>query len=91
MHISGIGVEARDDESLMAVIRKHFEGVHGDKAAALEKERIKREAERADRTKRIEDNAEIARQRRLNAEAIVRKENNEWEDYDLAQALKEWS
>ena len=89
MHISGIGVEARDDESLMAVIRKHFEGVHGDKAAALEKERIKREAERAEE-QRGRRQREIARQRRLNAEAIVRKENNEWEDYDLAQALKEY-
>ena len=89
MHISGIGVEARDDESLMGVIRKHFEGVHGAKAAALEKERIKREAERAIQ-QRDRRQAEAERQRRLNAEAIVRKENNEWEDYDLAQALKEF-
>ena len=89
MHISGIGLEVKDNESLMGVIRKHFEGVHGDRAAALEKERIKREAERAIQ-QRDRRQAEAERQRRLNAEAIVRKENNEWEDYDLAQALKEW-
>ena len=43
MHISGIGVEAKDNESLMGAIRKHFEGVHGDRAAAAEKERKQRE------------------------------------------------
>ena len=89
MHISGIGLEVKDNESLMGVIRKHFEGVHGDRAAAVEKERIKREAERAIQ-QRDRRQAEAERQRRLNAEAIVRKENNEWEDYDLAQALKEY-
>ena len=89
MHISGIGVEARDNESLMAAIRKHFEGVHGDRVAAAEKERKRREAERArDQAERRQ--REVERQRRLNAEARQRKATDEWEDYDLAHALKEW-
>ena len=66
MHISGIGVEAKDNESLMGAIRKHFEGVHGDRAAAAEKERKEREAERArDQEERRQREAE--RQNRLNA------------------------
>ena len=89
MHISGIGVESRDNESLMGAVRKHFEGIHGERAEALEKERKQREAER-EIAQRIRRQQEVERQRRLNAEAIVRKENNEWEDYDLAQALKEY-
>ena len=89
MHISGIGVEARDNESLMAAIRKHFEGVHGDRVAAAEKERKRREAERArDQAERRQ--REVERQRRLNAEARQRKATDEWEDYDLAHALKEY-
>ena len=72
MHISGIGVEARDNESLMATIRKHFEGVHGDRAAALEKERKQREAERAEE-QRERRQREAERQSRLNAEAITKK------------------
>ena len=89
MHISGIGVEARDNESLMAAIRKHFEGVHGDRVAAAEKERAQREAQRAE-DQRERRQREVERQRRLNAEALQRKANNEWEDYDLAHALKEY-
>ena len=89
MHISGIGVEAKDNESLMAAVRKHFEGVHGDRAEALEKERKRREAERAEE-QRERRQREAERQRRLNAEALQRKANDEWEDYDLAHALKEW-
>ena len=89
MHISGIGVEAKDNESLMDAIRKHFEGVHGDRVAAAEKERKQREAERArDQEERRQREAE--RQRRLNAEARQRKATDEWEDYDLAHALKEY-
>ena len=89
MHISGIGVEARDNESLMDAIRKHFEGVHGDRVAAAEKERAQREAQRAE-DQRERRQREVERQRRLNAEALQRKANNEWEDYDLAHALKEY-
>jgi hypothetical protein len=89
MHISGIGLEAKDNESLMGAIRKHFEGVHGDRAAAAEKERKQREAERArDQEERRQREAE--RQSRLNAEALQRKATDEWEDYDLAHALKEY-
>jgi hypothetical protein len=85
MHISGIGLEAKDNESLMGAIRKHFEGVHGDRAAAAEKERKQREAERArDQEERRQREAE--RQSRLNAEALQRKATDEWEDYDLAHA-----
>jgi hypothetical protein len=89
MHISGIGVEAKDNESLMGSIRQHFKGVHGKRAEAAEKEREQREVER-EIQQRDRRQAEVLRQRRLNAEAIVRKENNEWEDYDLANALKEY-
>ena len=89
MHISGIGVEAKDNESLMGSIRQHFKGVHGKRAEAAEKEREQREVER-EIQQRDRRQAEAQRQRRLNAEAIVRKENNEWEDYDLANALKEY-
>jgi len=89
MHISGIGVEAKDNESLMGSIRQHFKGVHGKRAEAVEKEREQREVER-EIQQRDRRQAEAQRQRRLNAEAIVRKENNEWEDYDLANALKEY-
>jgi len=89
MHISGIGVEAKDNESLMGSIRQHFKGVHGKRAEAVEKEREQREVER-EIQQRDRRQAEVLRQRRLNAEAIVRKENNEWEDYDLANALKEY-
>ena len=89
MHISGIGVEAKDNESLMGSIRQHFKGVHGKRAEAAEKERKQREVER-EIQQRDRRQAEAQRQRRLNAEAIVRKENNEWEDYDLANALKEY-
>jgi len=81
--------EVKDNESLMDVIRQHFKGVHGKRAEAAEKERKQREAER-EIQQRDRRQAEVLRQRRLNAEAIVRKENNEWEDYDLAQALKEY-
>ena len=80
MHISGIGVEAKDNESLMGAIRKHFEGVHGDRAAAAEKER-KQEVRRQ---------REAERQNRLNAEARRREATDEWEGYDLAHALKEY-
>ena len=89
MHISGIGVEAKDNESLMGSIRQHFKGVHGKRAEAVEKEREQREVER-EIQQRDRRQAEAQRQRRLNAEAIVRKENNEWEVYGLANALKEY-
>ena len=89
MHISGIGLEAKDNESLMAAVRKHFEGVHGDRAAAAEKERKQREADRArDQEERRQREAE--RQNRLNVEARRREAADEWEDYDLAHALKEY-
>jgi len=81
--------EVKDNESLMDVIRQHFKGVHGKRAEAAEKERKQREVER-EIQQRDRRQAEAQRQRRLNAEAIVRKENNEWEDYDLANALKEY-
>ena len=81
--------EVEDNESLMDVIRQHFKGVHGKRAEAAEKEREQREVER-EIQQRDRRQAEAQRQRRLNAEAIVRKENNEWEDYDLANALKEY-
>ena len=81
--------EVEDNESLMDVIRQHFKGVHGKRAEAAEKERKQREVER-EIQQRDRRQAEAQRQRRLNAEAIVRKENNEWEDYDLANALKEY-
>lgn len=89
MHISGIGVEAKDNESLMGAIRKHFEGVHGDRAAAAEKERKQREADRA-RDQEDRRQREAERQNRLNAEARRREAADEWEDYDLAHALKEY-
>jgi len=77
------------DGLLMKSIRDHFKGVHGERAAAAEKERAEREAERAlEQTERRQ--REVERQRRLNAEALQRKANNEWEDYDLAHALKEY-
>ena len=81
--------EVKDNESLMDVIRQHFKGVHGKRAEAAEKERKQREVER-EIQQRDRRQAEVLRQRRLNAEAIVRKQNNEWEDYDLANALKEY-
>ena len=81
--------EVKDNESLMDVIRQHFKGVHGKRAEAAEKERKQREVER-EIQQRDRRQAEAQRQRRLNGEAIVRKENNEWEDYDLANALKEY-
>lgn len=89
MHISGIGVEAKDNESLMGTIRKHFEGVHGKRAEAAEKERKQREADRAiEQEERRQREAE--RQNRLNVEARRREAADEWEDYDLAHALKEY-
>ena len=89
MHISGIGLEAKDNESLMGAIRKHFEGVHGDRAAAAEKERKQREVERA-REQEQRRQREAERQNRLNAEARIREATDEWEGYDLAHALKEY-
>ena len=74
------------NEDLMKTIRVHFEGIHGERAAQAERERKQREQERA-----AQDAERIQRQReriaRLNAEAQIRRENNEWEDYDLAHAL----
>ena len=81
--------EVEDNESLMDAVRKHFIGIHGKRAEAAEKERKQREVER-EIQQRDRRQAEAQRQRRLNGEAIVRKENNEWEDYDLANALKEY-
>jgi len=89
LHTSGVGLEVKDDESLMGAIRQHFKGVHGKRAEEAQEERKRREAER-EIQQRDRRQAEVLRQRRLNAEAIVRKENNEWEDYDLAHALKEY-
>ena len=87
MHISGIGLEAKDNESLMDAIRKHFEGVHGDRAAAAEKERKQREADRA-RDQEDRRQREAERQNRLNAEARRREAADEWEDYDLGTCFK---
>ena len=77
------------DGILMKSIRDHFKGVHGDRAAAAEKERKQREAERA-RDQEERRQRETERQRRLNAEARQRKATDEWEDYDLVHALKEY-
>jgi len=75
-----------NDELLMTAIRNHFKGIHGERAAQAERERKQREQERAaqDAERRQRQRERIAR---LNAEAQVRRENNEWEDYDLAHAL----
>jgi hypothetical protein len=89
MHISGIGLEVKDNESLMGAIRKHFEGVHGDRAAAAEKERKQREERRLE-AEELRRQREAERQNRLNAEARRREAADEWEDYDLAHALKEY-
>ena len=89
MHISGIGVEAKDNESLMDAIRKHFEGVHGKRAEAAEKERKQREADRA-RDQEDRRQREAERQNRLNVEARRREAADEWADYDLAKALKKY-
>ena len=74
------------NEDLMKTIRVHFEGIHGERAAQAERERKQREQERAaqDAERRQRQRERIAR---LNAEAQIRRENNEWEDYDLAHAL----
>ena len=75
-----------NDELLMTAIRNHFKGIHGERAAQAERERKQREQERAaqDAERRQRQRERIAR---LNAEAQIRRENNEWEDYDLAHAL----
>ena len=77
------------DELLMGSIRDHFEEAHGEKAREAEALRTERDRERMiqqqDRQER-----ERLRVLRLNAEAQVRKDNNEWEDYNLAHALKEY-
>ena len=75
-----------NNEDLMKAIRVHFEGIHGERAAQAERERKQREQERAaQQAERTRLNRE--RVARLNAEAQIRRENNEWEDYDLAHAL----
>ena len=75
-----------NDELLMTAIRNHFKGIHGERAAQAERERKQREQERAAQEA---ERRQLQRERiaRLNAEAQVRRENNEWEDYDLAHAL----
>ena len=75
-----------NNENLMETIRVHFEGIHGERAAQAERERKQREQERAaQQAERTRLNRE--RVARLNAEAQTRRENNEWEEYDLAHAL----
>jgi hypothetical protein len=75
-----------NNENLMETIRVHFEGIHGERAVQAERERKQREQERAaqeaDRRQRQRE-----RVARLNAEAQTRRENGDWEDYDLAHAL----
>jgi hypothetical protein len=75
-----------NNEELMKTVRVHFQGVHGDRVAQAEKERKQREQERAAQES---ERRRLQRERiaRLGAEAQVRRENNEWEDYDLAHAL----
>ena len=74
------------NEDLMKTIRVHFEGIHGERAAQAERERKQREQERAaQQAERTRLNRE--RVARLNAEAQLRRENGDWEDYDLAHAL----
>ena len=74
------------DGILMKSIRDHFAGVHGERAREAEAKRIEREKQRQiDNTERRQREQE--RVARLGAEAQVRRENNEWEDYDLAHAL----
>ena len=75
-----------NDELLMTAIRNHFKGIHGERAAQAERERKQREQERAAQDA---ERRQLQRQRiaRLNAEAQTRRENGDWEDYDLAHAL----
>ena len=75
-----------NNEDLMKAIRVHFEGIHGERAAQAERERKQREQERAAQDA---ERRQLQRQRiaRLNAEAQTRRENGDWEDYDLAHAL----
>ena len=75
-----------NNEDLMKAIRVHFEGIHGERAAQAERERKQREQERAAQDA---ERRQLQRQRiaRLNAEAQTRRENNDWEDYDLAHAF----
>lgn len=75
-----------NNEELMKTIRVHFEGIHGERAEQAERERKQREQERAtqDAERRQQQRERVAR---LNAEAQTRRENGDWEDYDLAYAL----
>ena len=75
-----------NNEDLMKTIRVHFEGIHGERAAQAERERKQREQERATQDAERRQR-ERQRRARLNAEAQTRRENGEWEEYDLAHAL----